>query len=352
MELVPERTLRLKSLEGIKKKDSWFFIFIAVVLIANILVLIAVFRRYDFFYWLKSSPSELEHAHLSYGESPPQFFGRTLGGSSWHSDSLRGKWGLVFYFRRHFPSEFLFYGDMLNRKYETRGLYLVGITQQVSDDLKRLIQRLPLSFPILVDGDNRVRDRLRWTHHEYGLLLVDPQGKIEFSLTRLLTKSDLRQLVEKYLLGGIRYGDEEPRVKVKPGQRLPPYRLMDVRSGKNLTLRDLDLAEGTIVFFTASCSLCNVSRYFDQLRAIEGERKGSGPYHFIFSHTFWAAEVERLVREREIASAVYLAMEPFDLLESSEATAGRSEEDAVVITMTSDGRVRAIESLLDWLAGV
>ncbi|HXF06000.1 MAG TPA: hypothetical protein VNM72_11370 [Blastocatellia bacterium] len=110
---------------------------------------------------------------------------------------------------------------------------------------------------------------------------------------------------------------------MKPGQRLPPYRLMDVRSGKSLTLRDLDRAEGTIVFFTASCSLWNVSRYFDQLRGIEVGRRSSGPYHFIFSHTFWAAQVERLAREREIVSAVYLAMEPFDLVESSEATVGK-----------------------------
>ncbi|HXF06001.1 MAG TPA: hypothetical protein VNM72_11375 [Blastocatellia bacterium] len=64
MELVPERTLRLKSLEVVKKKESWFFILITAVLIANILVLITLFRRYDFFYWLKSSPSEIEHVHL------------------------------------------------------------------------------------------------------------------------------------------------------------------------------------------------------------------------------------------------------------------------------------------------
>lgn len=351
MDLVPGHTLRAKPLDGVKS-ERWFFAFIVVALAANILALVTLFRRYDFVSWLVPPLPEAEHVHLSRGERVPDFFGTTLDGLSWHSDSLKGRWGLVFYFRHRLPTEFLLYGDMLGQRYESRGLSLVGVTHEVSDELKRLVQMRPLSYPILVDRDDRVRDQLRWQYHDYGLVLIDPQGGIEFVVPRLLTKSDLRQLVEKYLLGRIRYQSEQLSIRLKPGDVLPSYRLMDVRSGRNLTLRELDLTDGIIVFFTASCSLYHVSRYFDELRAIELGRKGSGPYHFIFSHTFSALELDKLAREREIASPVYLAREPFTLLEPADPASATAEEDILVLRMTADGRVKTVGPLSDWVARI
>lgn len=338
----------------VTRKNFRFYLIIVITLAINGLILRHLFSTYDFLWIFRATPPpEENHIHLNYGQSLPPFSGMTRAGETIDTDSIHGKWTLIFYFERYPVTDFLRYCDVLFQKYRNSGFQPVGITRVVTKELEQLLDRQSISYPVIVDSEDRLRSLLHFQYHRYGLLFVDPDGVIRLSLNRLMAPNDLRQLVERYLIGSIEYEIEEDwAIELQPGDLLPPYRLIDVKRGAQLTLQDLDLASSTIIFFTAHCPSCRLPEYLHQLAIMENSSSPEAQrLYFIFSRRFSLRELINQIESRTVTSGIYLAEEEFDVLRSPYVTRAPAWAEVITITTNESGRVRTIKPLDRWLAG-
>lgn len=336
-------------------RRSLFYGLVAGILTADAIVLHYLLHHYDPPAIFRATPPpEEEHVHLNYGEAFPSLSGTSATGKPIDSEFLRGKWGVVFYFKDHPMVDFLSYCDVLNRKYHSLGLQPLGITRRKTEELKQFLNRRAISYPILLDPGDRLRDLLHLEHHSYGFFFVNPDGVIEFSLHRLMTSNDLRQLVEWHLVGRINYEiEKEWHLGIRPGDALPPYKIIDVKTGAALTLHDLDLTGSVIIFFTANCSTCQMSNYLEELKAMETSGVWSqNGVHYIFSQNFSLFDLIDRLNAHHIVANIYLAKEPFDVLESPYVTRAPLSEEALALTIDTQGRVKTVEPLAQWLARI
>ncbi len=337
----------------VTKKNIGFYLTIAATFVVNGLILGHLFSNYDFLSVFRATPPpEEKHLHLNYGQPLPPFSGMTITGETIDTDFIHGKWALIFYFERYPVTDFLRYCEVLSQKYGSSGLQPVGITRVVTKELEHLLDNQPISYPVIVDSKNHLRNLLHFRYHRYGLLFVDPSGVIRLSLNRLMTPNDLRQLVERYLVGSINYEIEQDWViKLQPGDLLPPYRLIDVKRGTRLTLQDLELISSTIIFFTAHCPSCRLPEYLHQLAMMERSASLEAQrLYFIFSRRFSLRELIDQMEDLTVTLDIYLAEEEFEVLGSPYVTRAPAWAEVIVIMTDENSRVRAIEPLDRWLA--
>lgn len=337
------------------KQRFLFYGLVAGILTADVWVLRYLLHHYDLpALFQVEPPSEEEHVHLNYGELFPPLSGISATGKTIDAKFLHGKWGVVFYFKDRPMVDFLSYCDTLNRKYHSLGLQPLGITRRETKELKQFLNRRAISYPILLDPGDRLRDLLHLEHHRYGFFFINPDGMIEFSLHRLMTSNDLRQLVERYLVGQINYDiEKEWRLGIQPGDTLPPYKIIDVKTGAVLTIHDLDLTNSVMIFFTANCSTCQMSNYWEELKAIETSSvRSRNRFHYIFSQNFAFFDLIDRMNAHHITANVYIAEEEFDVLESPYVTKAPLSKEALVLTIDIRRRVKTVEPLAQWLARI
>jgi peroxiredoxin len=330
-----------------------FYTLTAGVVILNLLVLTYLFRKYDV-QPLRNPPppSEGHHVHLQAGQSMPIFSAKNLDGDVADSRGFLGKWVLAFYFDSRIDPGFLTYAQTLYEKYDDLDFQPLAISSNASKELGKVIADEGITYPVLIDSKNNIRTLFHLEHHGYGLFLIDPSGSIQFSASQLMPRDSLRQLVERYVVERIDYEPHGSLIELQAGDDIPAYRIREVRSGAELTLKDLDLLGASLIFFRADCSSCRLSSYLKAVEQVSSTHVRDEKVYLIFSRGFSSHDLAKTLTAKSIGSAVYIAKEELKALGAAYATKSSFGEEAIAITTDKRGQINAIHPLTEWLAGL
>lgn len=308
-----------------------FIAIISAVLIAN-----AIFFLY-FGFFRRSSEQ-----HFVYGETFPDrsavdFNGRPL---DW-----KNKWALLIYSTLEFEEGVrnARYAEVVFRRFESSGLVVAAILRGGKSEIATFVESNGLSYPVVMDRDGSFASRLSLGEHPFGIFIVDPKGRIEFTATHA-EPEDLRQLSEKYLLGTISYPRAGGRDALKVGENIPPMRLQDLRQGQQVNL--VVSSERAVVIFTARCPSCGLKEYLTSYRMFEVQRKKGAEWPLvIFSSRFSAREIREMASELDISARLYLANDAIPGVEDEYYSGSYGSNEALVVTTDTTGTVTGIESL-------
>jgi hypothetical protein len=104
---------------------------------------------------------------------------------------------------------------------------------------------------------------LRW------IIIANPKFKVEFQ-SNFIREDDIRQLLEKYLTGKIGYNDEIKDEGLKVGEYLPPIKMLDLNTGKEVSITDeSDESPNLWIIFTSKCISCVFRSHLSMYSIIE-----------------------------------------------------------------------------------
>ena len=149
-----------------------------------------------------SSPGELEP-----GMTAPPFSGARIDGGTLGLEALRGHVILLNFWAVNCPPCRIEMPELekLHRRYEHRGLRLIGITQMnpERDQVARFIQEIGVTYPILLDPEVRIGDLYGIVAHPTSVL-IDANGIVRFVNTGYLKgeEKDIERAVRAALDAG------------------------------------------------------------------------------------------------------------------------------------------------------
>jgi hypothetical protein len=236
------------------------------------------------------------------------------------------------------------YANVLSRRFESADLAVVAFVAGSSrPQLQTLVESSGLSYPIVTDNDGTWGNRLALGEHPFGIFIVDPQGKIKFTSTHA-EPDDLRQLIEKYLVGNIEYAPPGGVPPLKVGQKLPAVLLEDLRGHQQVRLEGLK--DRVIVIFTARCPACSLETYLTSYRYLEKQLpKTSQIPLLIFSSKFSGKEITDTAGRLDIRAGLYMAHAGIPGVEDEYYAGGYFPNTDLVITTDGTGTVMRTESL-------
>lgn len=308
-----------------------FALILAFVLIAN-----AAFFVY--FGYLRRPSGQ----HFAYGEAFPAQSAVDLKG---RSVEWKNQWALLINTTLEYEPGVrnARYADVLFRRFAASGLAVVGIVRAARSEVEKFAESNGISYPVVPDSDGRFAQRLSLSEHSFGVFLVNPSGKIEFTATQA-EPDDLRQLTEKYINGSISYVRGGAKDVLKLGERIPPIQVQDLKQSRqvNVSLSN----EGVMVIFTARCPSCGLNEYLKLYRAFEIQRnkKGQDPL-VIFSSRFSAREISEMAADLGVDARLYLANDAIPGVEDEYYSGSYGTDEALVITTDNTGTVTSIEPL-------
>ena len=238
------------------------------------------------------------------------------------------------------------YANVLSRRFESAGLVVVAFVAGSSrPQLQTLVESSGLSYPIVTDNDGTWGERLALGEHPFGIFLINPQRKIQFTTTKA-EPDDLRQLVEKYLVGSIGYSPPGGVPPLKAGQKLPPVLLEDLLGHRQVRLEGLK--DRVIVIFTARCPSCNLETYLTNYSYLEKQLpKTAQTPLLIFSSKFSGKEITDTASRLHIRAGLYMAHAGIPGVEDEYYSAGYYPNTDLVITTDGAGSITRTGSLED-----
>jgi hypothetical protein len=291
--------------------------------------------------------------HLEYGERLPSVKLMDLDGHRVASD---GRWLLAIHFNcTAEPLRALKYAELLHRRYESRGLTVVGIASEPETPTRACVQQVHTSFPVVLDAGT-VGSQLKLEKHPFFAFLADRDGIVRFSSDTAAPK-DLRMITEKYLEGTINYrpaGSDEP---LKTGDKLSFQAELLERAnlaGKSATpaLATLPIpSPGHLVVFNARCTVCSLEAGLSTFKLWEENvKREHEPVSLVFSMKFTQNEVLNHIEKYGIHTRAYLARGVMPNLEDPYSLESLFQTDILVLTIGVDGVISRIEDWNDFVA--
>lgn len=281
--------------------------------------------------------------HFSYGEGFPYDSAVDYKGERVNWDK---RWALFIFSKidSYEGIRNITYANVLSRRFESAGLVVVAFVAGSSrPQLQTLVESSGLSYPIVTDNDGTWGNRLALNEHPFGIFLINPQRKIQFTSTRA-EPDDLRQLVEKYMVGSIDYAPPGGVPPLKAGQKLPPVLLEDLLGHRQVRLEELK--DKTIVIFTARCPSCSLETYLTSYRYMEKQLpKTSQTPLLIFSSKFSGKEITDTASRLDIRAGLYMAHAGIPGVEDEYYSGSYFPDTDLVITTDGTGTVTRTESL-------
>ena len=231
------------------------------------------------------------------------------------------------------------YASVLSRRYSDRGLAVLAILPGSPSNLAQIATENLISYPVVRD-DGRWSARFGLNGHHYGLVLVNPHGEIEFA-SPWVSLENMRQLVEKHVMGTITYAPAYLATKVSQGAVLPPVPVLNIITGERFLLPDL--GPGTVAFVSPACADCALNQYLAWYASIRRSKPNNIP-KLVFSSRFNRDELRRRAAEFGLGTNIFLAADTIPGMEDETAAHSLLGRDAVVLAIDATGTVLTIGS--------
>lgn len=270
------------------------------------------------------------------------------------SEFFGGRFGVLLY--AHFPPDarLVRYLQVLLDRYRDHavGLRIVLVLAPdhmgpaVAEELAR-----DVDFPVIHDSKGDLARALGLEPHAAHGFLVDPGDRLALSSRGLPRRDELRQHVEKHLLGEIQYA-ASPVSLLGPGALLPEYEVVGVGEGSGSEVASYTPASGTVVvaFAAALCSACGPDETYDRLTLLYRNKCQSSaecPVELLVTAGFPTANLLSSLQARGVERLpIYRAKGTLAGLEDEYFTKRRPDAaEALVLTMGEGGKVLTVSSL-------
>jgi hypothetical protein len=296
---------------------------------------------------------------LKYGDEAPLFAADDIYGDKFDMRDARGKTMLLEFFSFeafHKTPAFWRYSDVLAQRYKDDDFVSVIVLNDESFEISKLKETLAESeaeLPIFLAWPEKVNDLFGLEPGSVALVLIDSTSVIRFARPALLSNDTKRQLVEKFVLGKIRYTFDKEDSLTYPfrvGGKMPDLNLEQMGTGKKLMLSQL-CSEPTISFlFTARCSRCEIKKFLNALAQIEeclkSELAGENML-MILTHDLGKEELENYLKDSKISIPAYQTADLRNL--TGEYVTRKTEAlRPKVIFVDQSGTIRYLKNLSDF----
>lgn len=205
----------------------------------------------------------------------PEWSGETLGGDLVEGRKLfAGHYGVLKYSEREPSANLLRYLQVLDGRYGEHGPGLrvaLAVGPDHSSRAKVAVATRATDYPVIYDADGRLARALRLKPHVDFSFLSGPDLRLVLSVEGLLDRDELRQHVEKHLLGTIHYTASATSI-LGPEAKLPGYEVVeiDAERGGAEPQRYSPVVGATVVVLPAVlCSSCDQRDLYRQIGALQ-----------------------------------------------------------------------------------
>ncbi|HSR51787.1 MAG TPA: hypothetical protein VLV83_13240 [Acidobacteriota bacterium] len=184
--------------------------------------------------------------------------------------------------------------------------------------------------------------------HAYWTFLVDPSGRVDFSMVNRLKPEELRMLVESRLADKRDPLETVPPAENVAGTQLPDLRLLDWEESSTVGLPKGE--DFSLVYFPgSSCADCAANKVQIQISRMSNMLSGtsSPTLYVVLSRHIPFQEVKTLFEP--IKGRVYRTAEDYPLLEDPYLTLAGIGSQPYVLTVSARGLVERKIALEDWL---
>ncbi|MEW6457204.1 MAG: hypothetical protein AB1410_10895 [Acidobacteriota bacterium] len=318
-------------------------IFIFILLTMIILILIYNLYKYEFLF----------HHSLRYGDKIKKFEFKNpeLGKVT----LKEGQWNLIIVDRslEEDYSLIRYINALFTKKFKDLGLNIILFSKSERNIAETFRRKFNILFPILSIKDNsnilkelsKLRESQRW------ILIIDPNLKVEF-ISDFIKDEDIRQLLEKYILGKISYIDVIKEEKLKVGDSFPPIEVINLESGeKKVITKDFTSSPHLWIIFTSNCISCALESHLLMWSLIEKnlEKKSNLSMGLIFSPYFNKEEIIFRVKKLNIQTPIFLAESELYNIEDTYYKRPYGQDDVIVIRTDLKNFITYSESLSTFL---
>ena len=296
---------------------------------------------------------------LKYGDPAPLFEAADINGNPVDMRSLRGKTVLL-----EFLSPELFYdgpgfwsySNVLAQKYKGYGLVSILILNErelETSRVKRTLSEAGAESSVLLGGSEELNSLFGLQFGSLAAVLIDSASVVRFAQPTLLDNDTKRQLVEKLVLGNIRYSLESEKGSEYPfrlGHRMPDLQLERIGTEEKLTFMELTSGPRICFLFTAACTQCEITKFFNALLRIRESLEGQVAREnmlIIFRDDLTEQEIKKYLDEYQPDMPVYQTSGLQDL--TSEYVTRKTESlRPKVVLIDKSGTVRYLNGLPDF----
>lgn len=262
---------------------------------------------------------------------------------------LKGHYGLVFYCSNEIPWQRVHYARVLLDRYQSvgNGLRVVLLLhRRLADQAPYLAAKL--GYGVAVDRAEEIRDALRMSPESDATFIVSPDGRLKLVRTGIAARDELRQHVEKVLLGEIFY---EPSVVTQLGSstKFHPVSAVDVRNGQVVSFPPP--GDSLCIVLTASlCASCNTEPYYDRIERWVGLVRGESGLdernpRLLLSASYPTEEVLLELASRNLELDVYQATETLRGLEDDYFPKRGTDTSVLVLKLDASGEVTDLKTI-------
>lgn len=305
--------------------------------------------------WLYSNLSAVKdrwRSPLTNGDRLPSIEGRGIANESQMRIDAES-WRLVIYCSEESPFDIAKakYADVLAKKYRDRNFSAIGIITEDCPKLKGLAKQRDVSYPMIVDENRTIAYKLGLRNRSHAVFVADPGGVIQFVATvPHIQEEDLRQLVEKFVLGKVTYMDDPGGQEIVEGKPFPQLMLEDLRSGETLSLNEQVMqVYNTYAVFTADCPACSLGSYLGSFQFLMKSLEAKGQRAMaIFSSRFSREQLLEEVRARQITAPLYLARAELSGFEDAYYLRSFTSQ-VVVLTVDTRGVISKVQPIHEYM---
>lgn len=167
--------------------------------------------------------------------------------------NIKNKTLLILFFDpvNTFHKERLVYAQVLQNKYNSSGLEVIGVCNSHENACRELFEKGKFSFPFAFDKGGKIQRPFGVNECCGGTVLISRRKTIKFQSSLLLNNENLRQLVEREIKGSIAYDFPSLKTSSIPQikQKLEKMTFIDFRSGKIRQINNLASADYVLLTF-------------------------------------------------------------------------------------------------------
>ncbi len=242
----------------------------------------------------------------------------------------------------------------VDRVHKRNGLRTVAVVPGNHSTAEWYQQFVRLPFEIIGDEhlDIHMAFRVSPPHGHTAVALFDGEGRVKFHAFEIPEEDEVRQVVEKYLLGQVDYEYRTRRSSaLVPGQPLPVTSLKFVAGVRSRSSSEsLDASERILVFLPRGCSSCQMGQYSSQIfhLSLKAQNGGSGKKGIVvvFPDDPDTTEWNAVKREIGPVAAEFWVTDDPSLIWDEYYTRYLQEQSAPLVVGTdAEGRVEFAKSL-------
>jgi|GEM_PF-1472271 len=241
------------------------------------------------------------------------------------------------------------YINLLYRRYRNRGFDAVGFSNQDLSATRELRAYNDFSYRLVSDEKSEYPKYFQVKTCCGGAVLIGKNSNILFKTSSLPSMENLRQLIEKEILGKITYEFPPIPSHIKTlGNRVLDLPLLDISTSQLTSLAQISRNPLVATFISSYCSICDSGKRIDLLKRVSKQFISTGSnvdFIVIFSKPYSERDLLEMENRGEIPFRKFISYEDAFSETEKYITDGDKKLDPVTIIVHKDRSIEIINTL-------